>query len=81
MYMIIRLIFAGVILVIAVFGFQGIVVTVDKAFAQWIVPSELNEAYKTSQHSSTFSVKTAEISNRTSTTNMTNESIESAAGR
>jgi hypothetical protein len=79
--MIVRPIIAGVILVIAVFEFQGIVATVDKAFAQWIVPSELNEAYKTSQQSSTFSVKTAEDSNRTSTTNMTTESTESTAGR
>ena len=71
--MIVRPIFVGVILVIAVFGFQGIVVTVTNAFAQWIVPSELNEAYKTSQHSSIFSVKTAEDSNRTFTANTTRE--------
>ena len=73
-------IFAEIILFIVVFRFRGIFANATNAFAQWIVPSELNEN-KNIQHDSILAVKTIEGSNPTSTTNMTTERHDERAGQ
>ena len=49
-----QLLFAYMILAIISFGLQGILLTaVNNAYAEWMIPSQLNEAYKNINNNST----------------------------
>jgi hypothetical protein len=75
-----RLLFTSMILVIVVAMFelqQIILTTANNAHAEWIIPSQLNEAYKNTANSTTSA---ARGQNNQPTTNITTEN-SSCAGK
>jgi hypothetical protein len=73
-----RLLFTSMILVIVVAMFelqQIILTTANNAHAEWIIPSQLNEAYKNMANSTTSAVRGQ---NNQPTTNIITENSSSA---